>query len=378
MGICALRADRMQLPVSDLAFLGRWSLLVFLLLGLLAIRGRADEPSGATVFRGAHVLGLGVIDFAIEDGKIVATGEGARAENEENLEGLFVVPAFIDSHVHLAYFPAEKRLSRAGVAAVVDLGAPVGFLERIGDGRVLSRSRIKVLAAGPMITAVKGYPTQSWGRGGYGREVSDSREAEKAVSELHAAGARLLKLPLTDAPVLGEEILRAAVKKAKSLGMKVACHALTDEQASRAAKIGADLLAHTPVQPLKDETVDAWKGRAVISTLLAFRAESVAAENLSRLRKAGSTILYGTDLGNTRTPAIDGQEIALLVEAGFDAEAIVESATRTAAEYWGFQDLGSIEKGKAASFLVFDADPREDPGHLARPAQVYLDGVQVR
>jgi imidazolonepropionase-like amidohydrolase len=316
----------------------------------------------------ARLPGGGASEIHVAEGRIAATGsEGAPAVDAG---GAFVVPAFIDSHVHLAYLPDRGGMRRGGVAAAVDLGAPLRALGRLGD--------IPTLAAGPLLTAPGGYPLDSWGRGGYGLPVSTAAEATRAVEELRAAGAGLLKLALAPGPRPPEAALRAAVEAARHLGWRVAVHALTDADAALAARLGADVLAHTPVAPLSDDTVGAWSGRAVISTLAAFGASRSAIENLRRLRAAGATVLYGTDYGNTRSPGIDPLEIAALSAAGLDGAALVAAGTSAPRAFWGGFEAGSLEPGAAASFLLLDADPHAEPAALARPSRVVIDGELVR
>ena len=136
--------------------------------------------------------------------------------------------------------------------------------------------------------------------------------------------AALIKLPVTGEPQLDDAALAAAVEEAHDLNLKV------------------------------------------------------ARQNLAGMRKAGATVLYGTDLGNTSTAAIDPGEITALLDAGLDGEAILEAGTSAPAAYWGFSDLGRIEEGKAASFLVLDRDPLEDPLALSEPVEVWMDGVRVK
>ena len=153
-------------------------------------------------------------------------------------------------------------------------------------------------------------------------------------------------------------------------------HALSDEQARRAAQAGVDVLAHTPTEPLTPATVKAWSGRAVISTLRAFGGSSATLANLQALRAAGVTVLYGTDLGNTRAPGIDGGELTLLLQAGLTPREIVAAGTRAPAERWsGLADLGAIAPGKDASLLVLAADPLVDVQTLSEPVGVYVRGA---
>src|SRR5262249_38513568 len=151
-------------------------------------------------------------------------------------------------------------------------------------------------------------------------------------------GARVIKLALGDNG-LDPALVPIAVTHAHAKKLKVAAHALTDATAMLAAKAGVDLLAHTPVEPLSDATVAAWKTGAVISTLAAFDSHGALGPvaNLRKLRAAGTTILYGTDLGNLRDAGPSATEIQLLKEAGLDDTAIVAAMTTTPANYWGLE-----------------------------------------
>ena len=137
------------------------------------------------------------------------------------------------------------------------------------------------------------------------------------------------------------------------------------------------MLAHTPVEALSEATLSAWSNKVIVSTLAAFGGET-ARQNLRQLRQRGAKILYGTDFGNLQAAAISGEEIAELVQAGLDPAAVIDSATRAPAAYWGFADLGDIAAGKAASVLVLDRDPLVDPASLAQPIQVYLRGQSLK
>lgn len=330
------------------------------------VRGEA-EASGSFVVRGATVIGHGRVDLRIEDGRIVEIGALAASPFDLDARGRFIAPSFVDSHVHLAYAFDAPTLAAGGIAAAIDLAAPLSFLDE-------DHAPLQVRAAGPMITALGGYPTQGWGAGGFGLEVSGVDAVRGAVDEVIDAGAALIKVPIGEAPTLGDAELIALVAQAHRRGVPVVAHALTDADASRAAIAGVDILAHTPTERLSEATVLAWSSRAVISTLDAFGGAPDTIDNLRRLREAGATVLYGTDLGNTGIPAIDRNELASLATAGLDGAAILAAGTTTPAAFWGLDGLGALDVGARASFLVLEADPKIDPQTLTSPIAVYLDG----
>ena len=330
------------------------------------------QQTGDVVLRDLLVPGGAQnVDLLLSDGQIAEMGAGldTPAESKE-LDGRWVVPAFIDSHVHLAYLPEGEALLRGGIAGAVDMAAPAEYL-------AADTGSLRLRWSGPMITAEGGYPTQSWGRNGYGEECADAAAASAAVESLADQGARLIKLPVTSAPVLDDTALAAAVTTAHARGLQVASHATSSDQALTAATAGADVLAHTPTQALSDEVVAAWADGAVVSTLAAFGGGSATVANLGKLHDAGAVVLYGTDFGNTRTAAIQESELRLMMDAGLSGAEILASGTSAPATYWGFDELGSLGVGKAASLLVLDADPLVDPLTLSRPVEVWIDGVQV-
>jgi imidazolonepropionase-like amidohydrolase len=339
-----------------------------------------SSSSGAVVGSGlllldGYVVGVGVTDIKIVGGEITEVGELAAVEGDEvvDLSGKWVTPAFIDSHVHLIYLNEPMLLAAGGVAAGVDMAAPVAIFEA-------DLSPMRVVAAGPMITAIDGYPTQSWGANGYGLECADAAAATAAVEQLHDLGAGLIKLPvMASAAQLDDAALTAAVARAHELGLRVASHAMGENEARRAGLAGADVLAHTPTQPLSDETIALWADRAVVSTVGAFGGSAGAVDNLKKLHAAGARVLYGTDFGNSSVLGIDAGELALMVSAGMTPAEVLAAGTSAPAEFWGplAEPLGALTPGKDGSLLVLNADPLVELATLGSPSRVYVRGVRV-
>lgn len=337
--------------------------------------GAVDPPGVGLVLKGGVVVGLGVADVKIIGEEVVAVGEVKIAEGDEvvDVAGKWLAPAFIDSHVHLLYLNEPMRLASGGVAAGVDLAAPVAIFEAKFDP-------LRVVAAGPMVTAVAGYPTQSWGADGYGLECADAAAATAAVEQLHDLGAGVIKLPVMAGEAqLDDAALVAAVERAHELGLKVASHAMGEGEARRAGLAGVDVLAHTPTEALSEQTVALWADRAVVSTVRVFGGGAAAVDNLKRLHAAGATVLYGTDFGNSAVLGIDAGELALMMAAGMSAEEVLAAGTSVAAGFWEplAEPLGAVSPGKDASLLVLAADPLVDVATLGAPERVYVRGVRV-
>lgn len=103
-------------------------------------------------------------------------------------------------------------------------------------------------------------------------------------------------------------------------------------------------------------------------------------ENLRKVLEAGVTVAMGTDAGNPGTlhgPSIH-YEAEVFQEAGMTPEEVLISATRDAARAMGRgADLGTIEPGKLADFVVLRADPLADASNLRQVARVVKGGRSV-
>jgi imidazolonepropionase-like amidohydrolase len=344
--------------------------LIALLLALAACSSSApvSAPTQAPATSGGYPAGGVAAAGRLADGTLALVdiaGDRIKSISAGPDTGFVLWPPIVDSHVHLAYYPVADRLITHGIGAAVDLAAPEAALG--------AAAPLTVIASGPMITRPGGYPLDSWGVDGYGIGCADTACVRAAIDRLAAGGARVIKLPL-DVGGLPRDFLEQAVDAAHAKRLKVAVHALSEEAAARAAAAGADILAHTPAEPLSDATVRAWSKGAVITTLAAFGSPA-AVENLRKLRAAGATILYGTDLGNLRVDGVSADEVALMRKADLDDAAITAAMTTTPIAYW--QLPLELAPDREATFLLLDGDPRKDANVLLHPHAVFVRGKSV-
>lgn len=93
----------------------------------------------------------------------------------------------------------------------------------------------------------------------------------------------------------------------------------------------------------------------------------------------GGRLLSGTDSGRRLIPGLSlHREMELLVEAGISPLEVIRATTQYPAEFLGKQEeIGTIQPGRAADFLIVQADPLRDISNTRRIAHVVKDGVLV-
>ncbi|MFN2593488.1 MAG: amidohydrolase family protein [Actinomycetota bacterium] len=306
----------------------------------------------------------------IVDGAITSISSASSDESDAivvDAGDVTLIPGFIDAHVHIGFHRPHDVVSR-GVTTVRDLGWPIDIAfdiarqsqERNFDGPT-------VHAVGPIITCPGGYPTRAgWAPEGTGLPVSTPAEARAAVNEVVERGAPQVKIALEPGagPVLGDAELRAIVDAAHGSGKSVTSHTRGIDQLERALDAGVDELAHTlfTSRPIDERHVERMvaSDMAVVPTLTIFHglARRPAVETTRRFFKAGGTILYGTDLGNSGPqPGIDRREVRAMAAAGMTARDIILSATVVPRRRLGLGTIGSLEVGAGADIVGLGGDP---------------------
>jgi len=304
------------------------------------------------------------VSVVFDGGRIEWVGSARlapEADEELDVDG-FLMPAAADRHVHIGMADPGAVLL-GGVTAVRDLGWPPDVIFPLADASELPAFNGPLIrAAGPMLTAPGGYPTNDrWAPPGTGLEIRGPEAAAKAVVALADRGAAAIKVSLNaeagPTPTDGE--LAAIVQTAGERGLPVTAHVQGKGQAERALGAGVNEFAHCPWTERLSEAVleAAAKAVRIVSTLDIWSYGRVtaelrtAADNMARFRAAGGTVVYGTDLGNGAIPpGIDVREVLLLRETvGMTPDEILEALV-----------AGPLQSGAPADLIALARDPRED------------------
>ena len=332
--------------------------------------GSSPAPAQTVVVRGGRVERLG------------PAGEVGPPPGAEIVDGAgcTLLPGIVDAHVHLDfYLPAE--VLAGGVTTVRDLGWPAGrlaALRELADAPGAASPRL--LAAGQIVTVPGGYPTRAaWAPHGTARPVAGAAEAARAVAELAAGGAAVVKVALDDrvGPTLPLPVLAAVVAAARAHGLGVTAHVGTAREAEKALDAGVGELAHWPFdrRTLPDALIARLAASVTVVPTLHIQPSRARLRGVRRFVELGGRVLYGTDLGNQGPPpAVDVEELRLLVAAGLTPAQALQAATSAAATHLGLFDAGRVTRGARADLLLVAGDPLADLDALSRVRLVTRDG----
>lgn len=380
--------------------------------------------TGATLIDGTGRTPVRNATLLVRDGRVVAAGPAARVTIPPNAErvplaGKFIIPGLINAHGHASSVANLTTYAAYGVTTVYSLGDEPAEVFAARDGQRTAPPRhARVFVAGPVLN-----PTSP----------DDARAQVAAVADRHVD---IVKIRVDDnlgtSPKMKPEVYRAVIDAAHARGLRVAVHLYYLDDAKAVLAAGADYIAHS----VRDQPVDEAFATAlrqsgvcysptlmrevstyVYETTPPFFSDSlflahanrewmatvqqparqeatrtsvsaqrykaqlpVATRNMLVLHKAGVPIAMGTDTGplGRFQGYFELMELEMMVDAGFTPAEALQSATRVAARCLKLDaELGTLEPGKWADFIVLDASPLERIQNVRRQHSVWIGGARL-
>jgi imidazolonepropionase-like amidohydrolase len=330
---------------------------------------------------GAPPIADGLV--AIKDGLIVAVGPEKRFQVPDDARTLdarrgSILPGFIDAHTHILNLAdTSVDLSvwlRSGVTTMRDLGSRYGTGDTSRSIAAIKRRLTEagntiptIVFAGPIVTAVGGYPVLSGGRT-YSLEVADISQAQQSASRLLEDGADGIKIavqsgmPLRPMPMLTSEQILAIVHTAQARGKWVSAHVTDPIDTAIAVKSGVSDLAHAPIGRMTDLTVQQMIQHDILLVTTLSAGGNSRQASLVQFLAAGGKVAMGSDITSPRTrPGMPMPELQDMVDAGMTPMQVVVAATKNAAHACGIAHrVGTLEVGKQADVIVASGDPLQN------------------
>ena len=388
---------------------------------------------GATVWDGTGSAPVPGVTIVVDGGRITAISTGSAPSGTQvvSLEGKFVIPGLIDVHAHVSgrWAPEGVTGEADRIRGDLELFAKYGVttVNSLGDGEAAiavrdaaspTDPRARLLASGAVVA---------------GDEAAAVRAA--AISRADA-GVDWLKLRVDDnlgsSQKMPWDAVQAVLDVGEERGLRVATHLFYLDDAKRLLEMGTGMVAHS----VRDTDVDDSFINALIANDVCYvptltreistfvyaerpgffdndfftelsdqreiarvsepafmerMRESPAAagyrvalqqalRNLKTLVDAGAPVTFGTDAGPAaRFPGFfEHLELAAMVRAGIRPDQALYAATGQAAACLGLEDVGTLEVGNWADFLVLASSPMDDITNTQTLEQVYVAGKPLR
>ncbi len=351
--------------------------------------------------------------LAVKDGQVLALGPMTEAKLYEgkdtqvfNAGGKALLPGFVDPHTHLVFAGWRERelaMKLAGKSYLEILAAGYGILSTVKATRSASVQELASLAKKTLDRMLVHGTTTVEAKSGYGltteSEIRQLEAARLAAAE-HPVdvvstfmGAHAIPPEYKDAPeafvdLVIEEMLPAVAQRGLAVFCDVFCEegVFSIEQSRRilraAEKLGFQLKIHadelvplggaqlaaelgaTSADHLLYASVEGIKAMAeagVVAVLLpgtSFTLRSSQRPNVQAMLEAGVPIALATDFNPGTCPTESMQIVQTLAWQSLGltpAQALAASTINSAHAIGVAQRVGSLEVGKAADFVIYDA-----------------------
>jgi imidazolonepropionase-like amidohydrolase len=381
-------------------------------------RGSFTYPEGATrVSLAGKTIIPGLFNIHVHIGK---------SATDEYSSGTGVSPIQRVANRHLYY----------GVTHILSLGLDGPEMDAFqAEQRTNRTSGAHVSFAGYGFAAKGGWTPKQLQAGDLHRPTTPA-EARAMVGQEVARGVDVIKIWEDDShgelPKFSPEMYGAIIDEAHKNGRKVFTHMFTLEDAKELMRRGLDVLAHSVRDcEVDDEYLQLAKSRHVtqVAGLVGHAADftyaerpaflddpglpklyaqsllatvgsaeyekkiadnpalaivrrefAVAQGNVRKISAAGIPIAIGTDAGAPGNfhGLWDHREMEQLVKAGLTPMQALQAATINGARVLGMdRRYGTLEPGKAADFVVLDADPLQDITNTRKINAVWVAGRPV-
>lgn len=307
--------------------------------------------------------------------------------------GKTIMPGLIEGHAHVGGDPAAQQILRLslqrGITTVCSVSANIdGIKLRDGIAQGLVRGCAR-LVAGCIVSPTFGHVRF--------RTADGPWEVRKAVREMVQAGADFIKTAASGGFWATDEScsvrnytleeLVALVDEAHAWHRPVVVHAHTQPGIGNAIEAGADQIHHgafideagvrgllehdlwymPTLRVTCDKNIAAWPDRPWMAEEMK-QSQPIHRAGVCLAHKLGVKLAFGCDYpGSAHGWAIGDAalwELQELTWCGLTPMEAIVAATKTTAEAYRLNDLGTLEPGKRADVLVVSGDPLQDIGTL--------------
>ncbi|HAM62370.1 MAG: hypothetical protein A2Y20_10005 [Firmicutes bacterium GWF2_51_9] len=360
---------------------------------------------------GRRISGLG-----IKDGRIFMIEEDASADSypskrSVSLEGCAILPGIVNAHVHAGFkymdnealHDFERDYLRSclldGVTTLRDEGM---FTEDELETVIEKKIQLENDGGYPRIVTTGKFFSAPGGYGGQAPiAIESTREAIQKVNHLLDLGIDMVKTVLEDGidpstfglPQLTDPLLFVLCDEAHRRKTKVSAHVTQAHNLKRLVEAGIDDAAHMIYDELPEELIQRMieKGTFIVPTLTILKMFDdrfgltllkQGQMNVKRFVDAGGKIAVGNDYIETIDPwyptGLPFLELQLLKECGLTEAQILQAATKHGAEVCNLShELGTIEVGKVADFLIVKGNPEFNLDDLKNVVMVIKKGEIV-